>query len=69
MALCVHPELTYVKVQDPKTHRVYIAGEYGVKEIPGAVQKTKGKKTDAEAPPALEWPVRSIAHIPPFPIL
>lgn len=64
LALCVHPELTYLKVKNPKTGKVYIAGEYGVSQIPGAVKKTKGKKTDSDVPPTLEWPVS-----PPHPAL
>ena len=43
LALCVHPEFTYLKVRNPADGRVYIVAEARLGSIPGAVPK-KGKK-------------------------
>lgn len=51
MALCVHPEFTYVKAKDPATGRVYIVAESRLKDIPGAVPKPKKGKKGTEATP------------------
>lgn len=52
MALCVHPDFSYVKVKDPATGRVYIVAESRLKDIPGAVPKPKKGKKGQEAAPA-----------------
>jgi isoleucyl-tRNA synthetase len=46
LALCVHPEFDYLKVQDPKTGKIYVVAESRLSSIPGAVPKKKkgGKK-------------------------
>lgn len=61
LALCVNPEMDYLKVKDPATGKVYIVGEARLGEIPGAVAKPKkgGKKGDkadgdASAPSGFE---------------
>lgn len=44
LALCVHPELIYVRARDPATGRVYIVMESRLSELPGALPaKKKGK--------------------------
>jgi hypothetical protein len=42
LALCVHPEFTYVRVRDPATGAVFIVAESRLPFVPGAVPK-KGK--------------------------
>ena len=51
LALCVNPQFTYLRVQDPVTGNVYIISESRLAEIPGAVPKAKkaGKKADKDA--------------------
>ena len=44
LALCVHPDFDYVKVQDPKTQRVYIVAEERLSFLPGAVPKKASSK-------------------------
>ena len=39
LALCVHPKLKYVKLQDPETLRVYIVAEARIESLPGAKPK------------------------------
>lgn len=41
LALCVHPEFVYVKLQDPKNGKVYIVAESRISFLPGAVPKKK----------------------------
>lgn len=46
LALCVHPELTYVRARDPATGKVYVVAEARLCALPGAVpseKKTGGK--------------------------
>lgn len=63
LALCVHPEMTYVKVRNPATQAVYICLEARLSEIPGAVpkpEKAGGKKKSKSAePPAAPFEVLS----------
>lgn len=47
LALCVHPDFTYVKAKDPATGRVYIVAEALLHELPGAVPKESKKKDKA----------------------
>ncbi|KAI8462538.1 MAG: hypothetical protein J3K34DRAFT_182080 [Monoraphidium minutum] len=47
LALCVHPEFTYVKVRNPATGAVFIVAESRLEALPGAVPK--GKKSAAAA--------------------
>ncbi|GAX77028.1 hypothetical protein CEUSTIGMA_g4475.t1 [Chlamydomonas eustigma] len=47
VALCVHPELTYVKVRDPVKDKVYIVAESRLASLPGAIPK---KKKDSDKP-------------------
>ena len=47
MALCVHPELEYVRARDPATGRVYIVAAARLSELPGAVPEPKKKKAGA----------------------
>ncbi|WIA42069.1 hypothetical protein OEZ86_009348 [Tetradesmus obliquus] len=56
LALCVHPELTYVQVKDPAKGTVYIVAEARLAALPGAVPKAKkggdkkkGKEGEAAA--------------------
>ncbi|EKF32654.1 isoleucyl-tRNA synthetase, putative [Trypanosoma cruzi marinkellei] len=49
LALCVHPNLDYVKVLDPKTKRHYIVGELRLGEV--FPSKKKGAHKGDEAPP------------------
>ena len=44
LALCVHPDFDYLKVQDPKTGKVYVVAESRLASIPGAVPQQKKKK-------------------------
>eukprot|EP00879_Flechtneria_rotunda_P022717 GHRR01023993.1.p1 GENE.GHRR01023993.1~~GHRR01023993.1.p1 ORF type:complete len:425 (+),score=151.54 GHRR01023993.1:285-1559(+) len=48
LALCVHPELTYVQVRDPAKAKVYIVADARLPALPGAVPKQKkgGKAAD-----------------------
>ncbi|GIL48146.1 hypothetical protein Vafri_4840 [Volvox africanus] len=47
VALCVHPELVYVKVRDNEKKKVYIVAEARLPAVPGAVPKAKkGAKKD-----------------------
>jgi len=48
LALCVHPELEYVKVRDNKTEAVYIMMEARLSQV-FKPSKKKGKKDDAPA--------------------
>lgn len=41
LALCVNPDLEYVKARDPRTGRVYVVAECRLAELPGAVPKKK----------------------------
>ncbi|KDD75520.1 class I (I, L, M and V) tRNA synthetase, partial [Helicosporidium sp. ATCC 50920] len=43
LALCVNPELTYVRARDPATGRVYIVADARLSEIPGAVSGKASK--------------------------
>ena len=43
LALCVHPELTYVKARDPANGRVYVVAEARLAQLPGAVPHEKKK--------------------------
>eukprot|EP00878_Enallax_costatus_P006321 GHUV01006628.1.p1 GENE.GHUV01006628.1~~GHUV01006628.1.p1 ORF type:complete len:1026 (+),score=376.00 GHUV01006628.1:134-3211(+) len=55
LALCVHPELTYVQVKDPAKGTVYIVAEARLPALPGAVPKPKkDKKKMAAADGAAE---------------
>ncbi|KIY92575.1 isoleucyl-tRNA synthetase [Monoraphidium neglectum] len=47
LALCVHPDFTYVKVRNPATGAVFIVAESRLEALPGAVPK--GKKGAAAA--------------------
>ena len=47
LALCVHPDFTYVKAKDPASGRVYIVAESLLQELPGAVPKESKKKDKA----------------------
>ena len=47
LALCVHPDFTYVKAKDPATGRVYIVAEALLHELPGAVPKESKRKDQA----------------------
>ncbi len=49
LALCVHPEFDYLKVQDPKTGKVYVVAESRLASIPGAVAKEGKKKKKSKA--------------------
>jgi isoleucyl-tRNA synthetase len=53
LALCVNPEMDYVKAKDPATGKCYIVAECRLGEIPGAVPKAKkaGKKGGEDAAP------------------
>jgi isoleucyl-tRNA synthetase len=47
LALCVHPELEYVRARDPATGKVYVVAEARLCQLPGAVvapEKEGGKK-------------------------
>ena len=44
LALCVHPEFDYLRVQDPKTGKIYIVAESRLSALPGAVPKKKKGK-------------------------
>ncbi|KAG2485316.1 hypothetical protein HYH03_015989 [Edaphochlamys debaryana] len=47
VALCVHPELVYVRARDPEKGKVYIVAEARLAALPGAVPKPKkGAKKD-----------------------
>ena len=51
LALCVHPELEYVRARDPASGRVYVVAEARLPYLPGAIPKAKkGKKGDTEHP-------------------
>ena len=50
LALCVHPEFDYLKVQDPKTGKIYIVAESRLSSIPGAVPQKKKKKGKSKKP-------------------
>lgn len=41
LALCVHPEFSYVRARDPATGKVYIVAESRLAALPGAVPKAK----------------------------
>jgi isoleucyl-tRNA synthetase len=41
LALCVHPELTYVRAKDPATGKVYVVAEARLCALPGAVPSEK----------------------------
>ena len=47
LAVCVNPEMEYVKARDPASGRVYIVAETLLDRLPGAVPKA-GKKGKAE---------------------
>jgi isoleucyl-tRNA synthetase len=50
LALCVNPELAYLKVKDPESGNVYIVGKDRLSQIPGAVpKKKKSKKSDKQS--------------------
>ncbi|KAH9578178.1 Aminoacyl-tRNA synthetase [Trypanosoma melophagium] len=52
LALCVHPELDYVKVLDHQTKRHYIFGEVRINEIyPAKKKKGDSNKNGAQEPP------------------
>jgi isoleucyl-tRNA synthetase len=40
LALCVHPELTYVRVRDPAKGKVYIVAEARLSALPGELLLT-----------------------------
>lgn len=64
MALCVHPDFTYVRARDPASGRVYIVAESRLKDIPGAVPKPKKGKKGADAgPPEGGWQVSHLLHL------
>ncbi|KAK9843147.1 hypothetical protein WJX74_007686 [Apatococcus lobatus] len=48
LAICVHPDLTYVKMRDPVKGQVYIVAEARMEAIPGAVPKQKKGKKGSE---------------------
>ena len=54
LALCVHPDFDYLKVQDPKTGKVYIVAESRLSSIPGAVPQQKKKKKGKSKKPAAD---------------
>jgi len=57
LGLCVHPDMTYVKVKDPASGAVYIVLEARMDQIPGAIPKEgkaakkKKKESEPEAAP------------------
>jgi hypothetical protein len=44
LALCVHPELEYVRARDPATGKVYVVAEARLCQLPGAAAAAEGKK-------------------------
>ncbi|KAG1672606.1 hypothetical protein FOA52_002086 [Chlamydomonas sp. UWO 241] len=62
LALCVHPELKYIRVKDPVKNKVYVIAESRLSFMPGAVPKAskkKGKDGKEEEKPQAAWEVLS----------
>lgn len=49
LAVCVHPEIIYVKARDKRTQRVYLVAEGLLHELPTVKSGNKSCKTGAEA--------------------